>query len=164
MKSALSAILLIAAQFGSASAQAGNDVGIERLATCKDSWLDWKKSEPGRLKSFGDHFRSTFSSNENDPFYVPKSSESIFGLRILQAYPDNVGMGVGFSVLVDAPFDKARKTLEASLGKPLAKCDNGDGMKTCALEIGAMRTVMLMAEDSPKSTSTLLGCYYFYEK
>ncbi len=37
-------------------------------------------------------------------------------------------------------------------------------MRTCGLEIGDKRTVMLMAEDNPKNATTLLGCYYYYEK
>ena len=37
-------------------------------------------------------------------------------------------------------------------------------MRTCGLEIAEKRTLMLMAEDSPKATTTLVGCYYFYEK
>ena len=82
----------------------------------------------------------------------------------MQVYPESVGMGVGFSVLVDATFDKTKRTLEQRLGKSLLKCTASDGMRTCELEIGKMRTFMLMAEDSAKSSSTLLGCYYYYEK
>jgi hypothetical protein len=37
-------------------------------------------------------------------------------------------------------------------------------MRSCELQIAEKRTVMLMAEDDPKATSTLIGCYYFYEK
>jgi hypothetical protein len=37
-------------------------------------------------------------------------------------------------------------------------------MRTCGLEIAEKRTLMVMAEDGPKATTTLVGCYYFYEK
>jgi hypothetical protein len=37
-------------------------------------------------------------------------------------------------------------------------------MRTCELQIGEKKTILLMAEDNPKSTTTLVGCYYFYEK
>ena len=37
-------------------------------------------------------------------------------------------------------------------------------MRTCELEIGAKKTILLMAQDNVKSTTTLFGCYYFYAK
>ena len=37
-------------------------------------------------------------------------------------------------------------------------------MRTCALEIGPKKTILLLSEDNPKATTTLFGCYYFYEK
>jgi hypothetical protein len=116
------------------------------------------------LKKFFDHFQSDFSGNESDPFWNPKAAKSIVGLRIKQAFPESVGMGVGFSVTVDATFDEARRRLEKLLGKSLNKCETGDNMRSCGLEIADKRTVMLMAEDNPKSATTLIGCYYFYEK
>ena len=143
---------------------AADDAGIERMATCRDSWFDWNKSDPAQLKKFGDRFRADFSRKGNDPFLVPRKDKRIGGLRITQAFPESVGMGVGFSLTVEAPFDKARQVFEKSLGKKLQKCEASDGMRTCELEIAEKRTFMLMAEDSPKSTTTLVGCYYFYEK
>ncbi len=153
-----------ALQFAIVPAWGADDTGIERMATCKDSWLDWKKGNPSRLKAFGDHVRSGFSQKQNDPFLVPRSDTAIAGLRVLQLFPDSVGMGVGFSVTVDAPFDKARRSLERALGKSLGKCETGDGMRTCARKIADMRTFMVMAEDGTTSTTTLAGCYYLYEK
>ena len=61
-------------------------------------------------------------------------------------------------------FDVTRKAVEKALGKPLTKCDTGDDMRSCELEIAPQRTVMLMAEDKPGATHALVGCYYFYEK
>ena len=46
----------------------------------------------------------------------------------------------------------------------LKQCEVGDNMRTCSLELGEKKTIVLMAEDNPKSTTTLIGCYYFYEK
>ena len=89
---------------------------------------------------------------------------TVAGLHVAQVFPDSVGMGVGFSVGVDATFDQTRRSLEKMLGKPLVKCEVGDNMRSCALEIAEKRTLMVMAEDNAKNGTTLLGCYYYYEK
>ena len=162
MKIAPLAAILIILQV--AVAPAADDLSIERLATCRDSWLDWKKNDPVQLKKVGEQFRSDFSRSESDPFLVPKTAKSVAGLRVLQMFPESVGMGVGFSVVVDATFDASRRSLEKKLGKPLEKCEVSDNMRTCEREIGEKRTLMLMAEDNANSTTTLLGCYYYYEK
>jgi hypothetical protein len=164
MKIASLAGLLLVLPCAGAPAFGADDAGIERMAICKDSWLDWKKGDPERLAALGDHIRTGFSQHGNDPFLVPKSSLSIAGLRVTQLYPDSVGMGVGLSVSVDAPFDETRRKLETVLGKPLGQCETSDGMRTCALKISDMRTVMVMAADKPKTATTLVGCYYYYEK
>jgi hypothetical protein len=147
-----------------ASAWADDDVTLTRMATCQDSWLDWQTKDPAQLKKFGDHLHTEFSEHGNDAFVVPNARVSIAGLRVTQLFPNSVGMGVGISMTVDAPFDKARQAIEKAAGKPLTKCETGEGMRTCGLEIAEKRTLMLMAEDSPKATTTLVGCYYFYEK
>jgi hypothetical protein len=162
MRIASLAGILIA--FQAPTALAADDMDIQRMATCQDSWLDWQKSDPARLHKFGDRFRAEFSPQSNDPFVLPKTSKTIAGLRVEQAFPISVGMGVGFSITVGAPFDTARKAFEKVLGKTLVKCETGDGMRTCELAIAEKRTFMLMGEDNPKSPSTLVGCYYYYEK
>ena len=164
MKIANPAGVLIALLFVAAPALADEDAGLTRMATCQESWLDWQAKDPAQLKKFGDQLHAEFSQHGNDAFVVPNASVSIAGLRVLQLFPNSVGMGVGLSVLVDAPFDKTRQTIEKAAGKPLTKCETSDGMRTCGLEIAEKRTLMLMAEDSPKATTTLVGCYYFYEK
>jgi hypothetical protein len=164
MKTASLATVLTILPLVFAPARAAEDPGIARLATCQDSWLDWQKTDPARMKNFADHFRAAFAPNDNGAFFVPKSNLSVLGFHVTQVYPESVGMGVGFSVLVEAPFDKARRSLEKSIGRPLGKCETSDNMRTCGLELGEKRTLMAMAEDSPKATTTLLGCYYYYEK
>lgn len=156
-----SAVFGLAFAFG--PAHAADDVQIARLATCRDSWMDWSKTAPARLQEFVGRFRSNFAQNGNDGSFVPRAATSIAGLRIVQVFPQSVGMGVGFSVTVDADFDKARKALEGALGKPLAKCETGDGMRSCELDVAEQRTVMLMAADNEKDRA-LVGCYYLYEK
>ena len=145
-------------------ALAADDDGLARMALCRDSWVDWQKSEPAKLKAFAESFRAQFVPHDNDPFVLPKANVSVLGLRVIRAYPESVGMGVGFALSVDAPFDDARKAVEKALGKTIAKCETGDDMRMCGLEIAPQRTVTLEAEDKAGAHDTLIGCYYFYEK
>jgi len=154
--------ILIVLMIVVAPAWADDDVSLTRIVTCQDSWLDWQKSDPAQLKKLGDHLKSEFAQHGTDGFGTPNATVSVAGLRVLQMFPDSVGMGVGFSVTVDAPFDKARQAIERAAGKPLSKCETSDGMRSCGLEIAEKRTLMVMAEDG--AAKTLVGCYYFYEK
>jgi len=150
---------------GVVPADAADNLAIERLATCRDSWIDWKQNNPAQLKKFADDFQSQFFlRKETDPFLVPKSSQTVAGLPVAEVYPESVGMGVGFSVKVNASFDKTKATLEKKLGQLLKQCERGDNMRTCALQLAEKKTIMLVAEDNPQSTTALFGCYYFYEK
>lgn len=141
-----------------------DDISLSHMLTCQDSWLDWQKSDPVRLQAFGQHLHGGFLEHGNDAFVVPKSATAVVGLRLTQLFPNSVGMGVGFSATVAAKFDETKHRLEKTLGKNFAHCDTSDGMRSCELQIADKRTVMLLADDDPKSTSTLIGCYYFYEK
>jgi hypothetical protein len=143
---------------------AADDEALARMALCKDSWFEWQKSEPAKLKAFADSFHAQFSPHANDPYFLPKAKISVMGMNVAQAFPGSVGMGVGFSLTVDATFDDTRKTVEQALGKPLHKCESGEDMRTCELEIAPQRSVTLLAEDKPGARRTLIGCYYFYEK
>ncbi|MEI9931725.1 MAG: hypothetical protein WDM89_14595 [Rhizomicrobium sp.] len=145
-------------------ASAADDAALTRMTLCQDSWLDWSKSAPKTFDSFRSHFMGEFSPHDNDPYMLPKANVFVLGMHVAQGFPSSVGMGVGFSLTVDAPFDKARSAMETALGKKLLKCEASDGMKSCELEIAPQRTITLMAEDSAKSGQTLIGCYYFYEK
>jgi hypothetical protein len=147
-------------------APAADNLGIERLATCQDSWLDWKSSNPVQLQKFIEDFRSAFlRKKDTDAFFVPKSSQTIVGLPLAEVFPESVGMAVGFSVTVNASFEKAKAALEKKIGRPFKKCEPpSDNMRTCELEIGEKKTIVLMVEDNPRSTTALFGCYYFYEK
>jgi hypothetical protein len=164
MKRALAAGLVLAALIGAAPAWSADDPRVENLALCRDSWLDWKNTDPAKLDSFGAFFRSAFEHSGDDAFFVPKSTMTIGGLKVVRVFPESVGMGVGFSVLVDATFDVARRTLEQELGKPLLKCETGDGMRACELAVAEQRTFTLAAGDPPNDRTTLVGCYYLYEK
>lgn len=164
MKFAWLAGLSLTLLVGVMSAWGADDPRVENLALCRDSWLDWKKTDPAKLDSFVTFFRSDFIHNDNDAFFVPKSAMAIDGLKVTQVFPESVGMGVGFSVLVEATFDVAKQAFEKKLGKPLRQCDTGDGMRICELPIAEQRTVTLMSGVPPNDKMTLVGCYYLYEK
>src|SRR5580765_2691275 len=120
------------------------DTMIERLATCQDSWRDWK-DDPVQSKKMAELFNTAFAEPAQDGSFVPKAKVQVVGLPVLQVYPESLGMGVGFSVVLDAPFDTAREHAEKALEKALGQCETGDGMRTCGLEIAKERTVTLMA-------------------
>ena len=165
MKIAALAGLPIVLAIAFAPAEAADNLDVERLATCQDSWFEWKSSDPAQLKKFVDRFQLDFSPQGSGGAFAPKSSQTVAGLSVAQVYPESIGMAVGFSVVVNANFDTTRTTLEKRIGKPIKKCEPpSDNMRTCELEIGEKKTIALMAEDNPKSTTTLFGCYYFYEK
>jgi hypothetical protein len=146
-------------------AWAADDLSIERLATSQDSWLDWKNRDPVQLRKFAESFQSNFLQKEKDSFFVPKSNQTVAGLRVAQVFPESIGMAVGFSVVVNANFDTTKTRLAKKIGKPFSKCEPpSDNMRTCELAIGEKKTILLMAEDNVKSTTTLFGCYYFYAK
>ena len=145
-------------------AWAADDETLTRMALCKDSWVEWQKSDPDKMKAFADRFRAQFTRHDNDAYFLPKSKLSVLGMNVSQAVPGNVGMGVGFSLTVDATFDDTRKAVEKALAKKLGKCESGEDMRTCELDIAPQRSVTLLAEDKPNAKHTLIGCYYFYEK
>jgi hypothetical protein len=143
-------------------AHAADDL-IQRLATCQDSWVDMK-DDPAKINQFAESFNTAFIQKPDGRSFIPKTRILVVGLPVTEAFPESVGMGVGFSVIVDAKFDQARGALEKTIGKSLQQCETGDGMRTCALEVANQRTLMVMANSDGKSSTTLLGCYYFYEK
>jgi hypothetical protein len=145
------------------SIRASDDIRIERLTTCQDSWLEWKNN-PSKLKDFSKYINSAFVEKENSSFLVPTSEKSVFGLRVVQLFPESIGMAVGFSVVVEADFKTTRDTLEKRLGKSFKKCETGENMLTCELGIGEKKTILLLSEEDGKIVKTLFGCFYYYEK
>jgi hypothetical protein len=137
---------------------------LEKMAVCQDSWLDWGDDQ-ARAGTFRDGFRAQFKEGgKNGEYFVPKSHAALMGLPVSRVYASTIGMARGFSVLVDAPFDAVKKNVEKVIGKTLKKCETGEGMHTCELEIAEKRTVMMMGDATGKDKSTLVGCFYFYEK
>ncbi|MBS0470547.1 MAG: hypothetical protein JSR60_05705 [Proteobacteria bacterium] len=143
---------------------ADDDSTIERLATCRDSWLDWQKANDPRLTALAARLRADYTRKPGDAVIVPKKLTTLAGFRVLRVFPDSVGMAVGFSVMLDATFDKAKTVFEKKLGKTLTHCETGDGMKNCEYDIAEKRSFTLTSGDKPGDHETLVGCYYFYEK
>jgi hypothetical protein len=155
------AALLLAIVTTAPRARAADDL-ISQLATCQASWFE-SKEDAAQTQKFAEAFNAAFVEKSDPRRWVPKSKVLVVGLPAVQAFPQSVGMGVGFSVLVDAPLDKARAAVEKTVGKSLKNCETGEGMHTCDLAVAEKRTVMVMSTDADK-TKTLVGCYYFYEK
>jgi hypothetical protein len=64
MKAVLCTIVVLALQVSVVPSRAADDSIVERMATFRDSWLDWKKTDQAQLKKFGDHLGSILSENE----------------------------------------------------------------------------------------------------
>jgi hypothetical protein len=155
---------MLALLFAAMPAWGAGDPQVENLALCRESWLDWKNSDPSKLESFSAFVRSGFARERNNAYYTPKSATIVDGLKVNQVFPGSLGLGLGFSVLVDASFDVAKQAVELDFGMPFRDCEINDGMRTCELPIAEQRTVMLASGDQYTDKTTLVGCYYFYEK
>lgn len=159
----LAIVFLAQALLAAAGVHAAGEPSLEGLATCRDSWLDWK-DDPARGAKFAEGLRAGYTYKEDGGgFLVPKTPRSVFGLPVARVYPESAGMAVGFSALVNGGFEAARKAVEKTLGKPLKCDDKSDEGFACELALGPKKTVFVMAEDK-SSKSALIGCYYFYEK
>jgi hypothetical protein len=134
---------------------------IEQLATCQVSWLDWK-NDPGQARKFGETINAAFTRQARGPAWTPRKPIVIGALKVVEAFPESVGMGVGFSLAVDANFDTARAEFEKLAGKTFKTCESAEGMKSCELRVAEKRTLMIVAGDNGRSKTTLVGCYYFY--
>ncbi len=165
MKSTVTIRLLASASFCLATvslpALAATEPNLERMATCQDSWLDWK-DDSAHVAKFADDLHANYTGQQ-DGYLVPKAKTMLFGLPVSGIYPQSIGMGVGFSVIVSGDFDTAQKAVEKVVGKPL-KCEpDSDNMHACELELGPKKAVTVMSDAENKKT-VLIGCFYFYEK
>ena len=162
----MKALPVLAALLALLSAQvtthAAEDPAMLRLATCQDSWLDWKNDD-ARMSRFAHAVEAQYVRSAQGDAFTPNVPTTLLGHAVAQVYPQSVGMGLGYSVLVNASFTQARQSFEKQLGKPL-KCSTSDGMRACELPIAEKKTAMLVAGDNPNSKTTLLGCYYYYQQ
>ncbi len=140
---------------------AADDPRLTRLATCKDSWFDWKDGDR-RMAEYVNFVEDDLTAVGDGQSRAPKPRTTVLGVPIKQVYPQSIGMGVGFSVLANADFERVRQAFEKALGKPMT-CATSDGMPGCQLEIGDRKTVTLIG-GGRGSNATLAGCYYFYQQ
>ena len=160
----LAAVLLTAAALSSSATglPAAEAPDLGQLATCQQSWLDWKEDDL-RMSQYAAGFESHFTRIEEEPAFLPRVPGEVLGFRLVKVYPQSVGMGVGFSLVLDGKLADMRREVEKRLGKPLT-CSSGDGMTACDLELGENRTVMLTGPGDGTDAVNLLGCYYYYEQ
>ncbi|HEX4328694.1 MAG TPA: hypothetical protein VH105_17895 [Burkholderiales bacterium] len=165
MKSALNACLLALLGLTFLTAHAADTLDLDRLATCQESWQAWK-TDQARMSSMGQSLNADYARKDADdgPYFAPKGAKTLLGMPVVQLYPASVGMGVGFSVVVGSGFEAGRASVEKAVGKPLKQCESSDGMKSCELELGPQKTVVIMAADKGGTRKTLVGCMYYYAK
>src|SRR5262245_9553338 len=109
---ALSAVVLLSA---AVSVRAADNV-LDQLATCQVSWLDMKE-DPAKARPFAEALNAGYERKANDGSWAPHKATTMLGLPVVKLFPESVGMAVGFSVTVDAPFEKARDVVEKASGK-----------------------------------------------
>ena len=109
-------------------------------------------------------FSADFKRKGRGASFEPNKPVSILGYAINEVYPESIGMGVGFSVLVDAEFDTIKASLEKQVGKPITKCSKERDSRSCEYTFAEKKTLLLMEGGRGKNAKTLFGCYYFYAK
>lgn len=160
-------VLLAATALSSTVAGVPRDAAAQenffgQMATCQESWFDWKDDE-ARMTEYGNGFSADFTRIEQDAGFLPKGPGKVLGFPLIKVYPQSVGMGVGFSVQLGGRFDKIRSEVEHRLGKSL-DCSAEEGMTSCIAEIGENRNLTLMTSGDGADTIKLLGCYYYYQQ
>ena len=143
-------------------AQAAGAPSFERLALCHDSWLDWK-DDAARMGAFGSHLEGQFTRSPGDGSFVPRAPLQVLGHSVTQVYPQSVGMGVGFSLVVSTGFAQARSAIGKQLGQSMS-CSTSDGVRSCEIKLGEKKTAILMTGQNGQAKTSLMGCYYFYQQ
>lgn len=136
---------------------------LQSLATCGESWHDWRSDEK-RMGYFASTVQANFERNDKRRVWLPRKPVQLIGHRVTELIPQSVGMGLGFSVTLDAPWQQVRTSFEKALGKPMKDCSESDGMTMCELPLAERRTAVLMTRTAAPQVGTMVGCYYFYEK
>lgn len=158
----LAATFLSSTVTGLPSGNQAEETYFGKLATCQESWFNWKDDDQ-RMSQYIERFNSNFTRSEEEPAFLPKGPGKVLGFPLIKVYPQSVGTGVGFSLQLGGKLETIRIEVEHQLGKSL-DCSSGDGMTSCGVELGANKSVVLMAFGDGDAAINLLGCYYIYEK
>jgi hypothetical protein len=146
----------------SAPAHAAAELSLERLASCADSWLDWKQ-DPVMAEQFRNYVFTRFEQEPRSPAWQPRRPVSVFGLPVVKAYPQSVGMALGFSLEVrGAPAD-VRRAMEKAIGRPL-QCERAEGAVSCEAKLADRRIALVVAADEGRAQPSLIGCFYYYQQ
>jgi len=157
------ALLALATAASAGTAVAADDPTLQRLALCQDSWFEWKDDEARTKRYVADVERRFEPIPQGAGAFRPKAPVHALGYSIAQLYPQSVGMGVGFSLIVQADFAQARAAIERQLGQPMT-CTASDGARACEIQLDDKKTALLMTGQNGTAKTSLVGCYYFYEK
>src|SRR5262249_48827381 len=69
------------------SAHAASEPTLESMATCQDSWLDWKDA-PARGEKFIEALHAGYTAKDGG-YLVPKTKATLFGLPVTRVYPES---------------------------------------------------------------------------
>ena len=63
-----------------ATSHAAAEPSLDSMATCRDSWLDWK-DDPTRGAKFTESLRANYKEDRGG-FLLPKAPKALLGLRV----------------------------------------------------------------------------------
>jgi hypothetical protein len=135
---------------------------LGQLATCQESWLGWRDDER-RMTEYIEGFEADYTRSEEEPAFLPRGPSKVLGFPLIKVYPQSVGTGVGFSLQLVGSLAQVRAQVEQVLGKSL-DCSVSDEVMSCGFEIDPKRTITLAADGDGTGKTSLLGCFYYYEK
>ena len=133
------------------------------LATCQESWLEWKNI-PQKMNPFKERVNSELKQTEGTAGYTPLKPMSLLGFNLVEVYPGSVGMGLGFSVVVNAEFEKVKASLEKQTGQRITECSVHENTRDRGYSLAERKTLTVTEVAKGKDAKTLFGCYYYYGK
>jgi len=151
-------ILFLISQYYSSLAFSEDVDWLLEMATCQKTWLDWERDRV-KMQEYYDKVSIDFKKPDEEHYYIPRSDQTILGYSIKRLYPSNVGMGLGFSVLIDQPFLDVKESIESQTDIQYDRCENSHG-KACQKKIAQKKKAMLIETDG----LLLFGCYYHYQR
>ncbi len=141
-------------------AHAAEDTIALKLMTCQTSWLDWKDN-PTLAEPFNKQLKASYRIDDEDGTYKPIGSMTVLAKKVSRVYPNTMGQGLGFAVLVDAKFEAVRGALAKHGMKPIhQQCNIDEYTKSCTFVMGNKKTILLYADAGTKNQQTLVGCSY----